>query len=223
MNQFVTREHEDEPVPGLPGRLPDGERIIWQGRPEARLVARRSLKVRWIGFYFLLLALWAVIAGLNDGYTLGGIFFSAGVLVLLATIVVAMLEFFAWGVQKTTVYTITNRRVVMRFGVALSMTLNLPFNQIESAAMKKEKDGSGSLALSIKGDHRLSWLVQWPHVRGWRLKRTEPAMIGLMNVEHVANVLAQEMALSQPIRKEAGAPAQGRKLRPVAPVAVPAE
>ena len=37
---------------------------------------------------------------------------------------------FAWASARTTVYTITNRRVVMRFGIALPMTLNLPFTLI---------------------------------------------------------------------------------------------
>ena len=56
MKQFVTREHELEPVPGLPGTLPDGEQMLWQGRPSARLVARHVLKNRWIAGYFLFAA-----------------------------------------------------------------------------------------------------------------------------------------------------------------------
>lgn len=192
MTQFVTREHEDEPVPGLPGRLPEGERIVWQGRPDNKLVARRLLKVRWIAGYFILLMTWAIAAGLSDGQPAGGILFSAGVLVLMGALLLAMLEAFAWGIAKTTLYTITNKRVVMRFGVALSMTLNLPYSRILSAAMKKQKDGSGSLALALSEDVRLSWLIQWPHVRSWRVARVQPAFICLPDVDHVARVLSAE-------------------------------
>ena len=65
MKQFVTREHEIEPLPGLPGVPPAGEVILWQGRPSSALVARHLLKVRWIVGYFLILASWAIAAGLG--------------------------------------------------------------------------------------------------------------------------------------------------------------
>ncbi len=80
MKQFVTREHEIEPLPGLPGVPPAGEVILWQGRPSSALVARHLLKVRWIVGYFLILASWAIAAGLSDGHPAGGILFSVAVL-----------------------------------------------------------------------------------------------------------------------------------------------
>ncbi len=43
-----------------------------------------SLKIRWIVGYFLILASWAVVAGLNDGQPAGGILFSVAVLTALA-------------------------------------------------------------------------------------------------------------------------------------------
>ena len=115
MKQFVIREHEIEPVAGLPGELPVGEVILWQGRPSARLVARHSVKSLWIGGYFLVLAIWAAASGLSDGQPLGGIAFSIAVLTGLAAIVLGMIELFAWGVERTTLYTITSERVVMAF------------------------------------------------------------------------------------------------------------
>lgn len=118
MKQFVAREHEIEPVPGLPGYLPEGEDMLWQGRPSARLVARHVLKNRWIAGYFVVLAAWAVLGGLYDGRPVAGIVFSVAVLTALAALVIGMLELFAWAVEKTTLYTITSRRVVIRFGVA---------------------------------------------------------------------------------------------------------
>jgi len=193
VKQFVTREHEIEPIPGLPGELPEGETIVWQGKPDAKLVGRRVLKMRWIGGYFVVLALWAILAGFNDGRTLGGIVFSAGVLALLGMVLIGMLELFAWAVEKTTLYTITNKRVVMRIGVALSVTLNLPYRQIASAAVSRDKNGTGSIALSLKEGHRISWLMQWPHARAWRFAQTEPSLICLENVEEVAGVLASQL------------------------------
>lgn len=185
-------EHDFEPVPGLPGRLPDGERIIWQGTPRASAVSRRVLKTRWIAGYFALLALWNVASGISDERDALMIVFSAGVVLLMGGLVVAMLEAFAWGVQKTTLYTITNRRIVMRIGVALSATFNLPFAQIHSADMRADAHGNGDIALTMKPGHRLSLLVFWPHVRGWHKGNMIPQLIGLDNAAEVAGLLSRE-------------------------------
>ncbi len=190
MKQFVTREHEIEPVPGLPGTPPAGEEILWQGRPSSRLVARYGLKSLWIGGYFLLLAIWAGVSGFADGRPLGGILFSIAVLAALAAVVLGLIEFYAWAVERTTLYTVTTERVVLRFGVALSMSLNLPFNQITGLALGKLGGKAGTIAVALKPGHRLSWLVQWPHVRGWRFSAPEPSLICLDDAEAVAALLA---------------------------------
>lgn len=190
MKQFVIREHEIEPVAGLPGELPVGEVVLWQGRPSARLVARHGLKSLWIGGYFLILAIWAAASGLSDGQPIGGIAFSIAVLTGLAAIVLGMIELFAWGVERTTLYTITSERVVMRFGVALSMSLNLPFSQINAVALGKLGGKAGTIALALRDGQRLSWMLQWPHVRGWRFAEPEPSLICLADAEAVSDILA---------------------------------
>ena len=45
-------EYENEPIPGLPGRLPPGERILWQGSPEWRALARTAFHTRLVAGYF---------------------------------------------------------------------------------------------------------------------------------------------------------------------------
>ena len=207
MKQFVTREHEIEPLPGLPGDLPAGEQILWQGRPSARLVARHALKSLWIGGYFLILAIWAAASGLSDGQPIGGIVFSIAVLTGLAAIVLGMIEFFAWGVERTTLYTITNERVVMRIGVALSLSLNLPFKQINAASLARLGGKAGTIAIALRPGHRLSWLVQWPHVRGWRFATPEPSLICLADAEAVSEILALAYTLH--------ANAQSSRSRPI--------
>jgi len=195
MKQFVAREHEMEPVPGLPETLPQGEHMLWQGRPSAKLVARHVLKNRWVAGYFLLLMVWAVIGGLYDGRDPAGIMFSVAVLTALAAIVIGMMELFAWAVHKTTMYTITSRRVVIRFGVAFSMTLNLPFKKLAAVSMAELPGGAGNIALQVLPGHQISWLLQWPHVRGWKISHVEPSLICLPDGKKVADVLA--LAVSQ--------------------------
>ncbi|SDT96210.1 photosynthetic complex putative assembly protein PuhB [Stappia sp. ES.058] len=191
--QDKSPEHDFEPVPGLPEDLPEGEFILWQGRPEMRHVARRVLKTRWIAAYFLAIVGWALVAGYYDGRPLGYVLFSAGALTTMAAIVLILAEGFAWAINRTTLYTITNARVVLRIGVALSVTFNLPYAEIVEASVDRRSDGSGTIALKLKPDVRLSWLILWPHARGWRFAHPEPAMICLPDVVSVAGLLAKEL------------------------------
>ncbi len=196
MSETGGPEHDFEPVPGLPEALPEGERILWQGAPKASHISRRVLKSRWIGGYFLIIIAWSIAAGFYDGRTAGSVMFSAAAIAIMATIVISLIEAFAWGVEKTTLYTITNKRTVMRIGVALSATFNLPHSHILSAEMARDRKNEGDVALTLRPGHRLSYLVFWPHARGWRAGSMVPRLVGLSNVQEVAGILAKALASS---------------------------
>ncbi len=176
MTHPVAVEHEYEPIPGLPEILPEGERIVWQGRPESQPFARNAMKTRWLLGYFGILIVWAIIASLYDGRSAGSIVFSVAVLGLMGAVLLGLCELYAWGVKKTTLYTITNRRIVLRIGVALSLTLNIPFRQIMAVNRIGFADGTGTLTVQLKGDQRFAWMILWPHVRPWRFAQPEPAL-----------------------------------------------
>ena len=106
---------------------------------------------------------------------------------LVATLLLALV---AWVLARTTVYTVTNRRVAMRIGAALTVTLNIPFSCLAAADVSVGRNGIGTIALRTTGATRLSYLVCWPHVRPWRIARTEPALRCIPNVAHVAELLA---------------------------------
>jgi hypothetical protein len=105
---------------------------------------------------------------------------------------------------KSTVYTLTNRRVAMRIGAALTMTLNLPFRKIQNATLGVRKSGTGTIALELSqepGELRLSYVMTWPHVRPWRLKHPEPALRCIPDAAKVARLFSEaaETAVSQPV------------------------
>jgi hypothetical protein len=50
-------EYDAEPIRGLPGRLPDGEHIIWQGAPDWSDVRTQVYRIRIVGSYFSALRL----------------------------------------------------------------------------------------------------------------------------------------------------------------------
>jgi hypothetical protein len=187
-------EHGFEPVPGLPERLPEGETLLWQGRPGAWGLARGALHLRGIAAYFALLAAWRGAAITNDGGSAAEALLGAGFLLLLGALPLAFLMGYAWFAARGSVYSITNRRVVMRVGVALPITINLPFAQVESAALLRRADGSGDLVLRLMGRQRASWIALWPHCRPWRFTRPEPMLRALPDAEAAAQVLARALA-----------------------------
>ncbi len=69
----------------------------------------------------------------------------------VAVAAVAIPTLLAWLYARTTVFTITNRRVVMRYGVALPWSLNLPYRTIQTAAMNVQNDGTADIAISLLG------------------------------------------------------------------------
>ena len=193
-------EHETEPVRGLPERLPAGETILWQGAPRWGALARRVFHVRKIALYFAILLAWLVYADIGDGIAPESIARSSVWVIGGASVVIAILSILAWLIARTTVYTITSRRVVMRFGMAFPITFNLPFRRIRTAGMRRFADGSGDIPLALYADDRLAYLVLWPHARPWRFLNSEPMLRGLPDVRQVAEILAGALAADMAIR-----------------------
>jgi len=203
------REHEYEPIRGLPEVLPPGEAILWQGAPDREVMARRALHIRTLGIYFALLSVTRGVATAMDGVPAASAAIDALWLAAPAAVTIAILYLFAVLWARTTVYTVTNRRLVMRIGVALSMTLNIPFNRIEAAAVKVNPDGSGDLSLRLAADNNIAYALLWPHARPWHLSKAEPTLRAILNVEHVAQTLARALAASAAMPAPAMVPPRG--------------
>lgn len=194
--------HDDfnfEPIRGLPEQLPEGEHILWQGAPDPRRLAREALGIRWIAGYFALLAFWRI--GVSTADVPFGVAIMHGVPFILSGIVACCIIYAIAYVQaRSTVYTLTNKRVAMRIGAALTMTLNLPYTWIGTAKLDLKSSGHGTLAFELIGETRISYLMSWPHVRPWRLARTQPALRCIPEAEKVARLFAEaaETRISEP-------------------------
>ena len=183
-----------EPVRGLPERLPAGETMLWQGSPDWRAIAIDVFHVRAIWFYGLLLIVWRTAAILHDGGTTSEAAIVALWLAMLPVATTIILSALAVVTARSTVYTITNRRVVMRIGVALTVMMNLPYRQISSAAYKAGWFGTGDIPLSLSRGERIGYLVLWPHARPWAMRQAEPMLRGVPDGARVANILARALA-----------------------------
>ena len=195
-------EYANEPIHGLPGLLPAGEHIVWQGSPGWAPLARRAFHTHLVAGYFAVLVGWSAInvatGHVAAAVALRGIAVTTGV----GLSAVALLAALAWLSARATVYTITNRRVVLRFGVALPKCVNLPFTQIAAAGLQVHADGSGDVPLMCKAT-RLGFIHLWPNVRPWRVGKPEPMLRALAEPEAVARLLADALAAAVPGRREA--------------------
>lgn len=188
-----------EPVRGLPEELPSDEQILWQGSPNALRLARDAWALNWVICYFALLTIWRVgVSSADVPFTTALLH---GVPFVLAGVVVALLIYAVAAIQaRSTVYTLTNKRVCMRIGAALTMTLNLPYVCIANAQATVRTDGTGTIMLELTGETRLSYLMTWPHVRPWHMRRTQPALRAIPEAAMVAAIFAEaaETRVSQP-------------------------
>jgi hypothetical protein len=215
----VTRpvDHDDfavEPIPGLPARPPQGEAILWQGSPEWRPLAITALHVRKVFGWFALLGLWQVVQAWHDGTWTANVPLGISFMALLSLVAAAILCGLAAAISRTTVYTITDRRVVMRFGVALPMTINLPFAEIDAAGLRSHDDGTGDIALTLAKGAKLSALILWPHVRPWHYARPEPILRCIPDAAHVAALLGEAFVRRQPARVAFPVETAARAARP---------
>jgi hypothetical protein len=179
---------------GLPAPLPKGESMLWQGAPSWKNVAFRVLHVRKLMIYFAILALICLVRSIM--VETQQMWWSLFALLFLGSVAIAMLAAFAYFVAKTTVYTITDKRVVLRVGVAISMSLNLPFAVVESADLRLFRDGSGDIPLLLAGETRVGYITLWPHARPWRTRRVQPMLRSVPDAARVAQLLARALAAS---------------------------
>jgi hypothetical protein len=185
-------------VPGLPSLPPKGETILWQGRPATLQLAREAFALDWLAFYFAALVIWRASVGFAEAGMTGALAYGIPYILpgaLAAVIVLAL----AWAQARATVYTITTARVAMRIGAALSVTFNIPFPQIASASVDLRRGGTGTIALTLVKEARISYLIAWPHVRPWYFL-TQPSLRCIPDADRVARLLAQaaETRLSRP-------------------------
>jgi hypothetical protein len=194
-------DFEFEPLRGLPAMLPPGERLLWQGSPNWKSLAIRAYHVRKVALYFVALVLWRIGVGLSDGHSAAAVALSCVFLLTLGGVAIGVLSLLAYLSSRAAVYSITSRRVLLRHGVAVPMTMNLPFKAIESARLKAFSDRTGDIAVAVVKEQRVGYLITWPHLRPGFITRPQPSLRALPDAGRAAEILAAALAA------DAGVPA----------------
>lgn len=183
------KDFDFEPVPGLPADLPQGESIVWQGRPDAMRLAREAFKINWMLSYMLAIVVWRS----GGAYATGG----AGLMIattlpylVLTAMGYAVIFGLAYAQAKGSVYTITTARVIIKAGAALPVTYTIPFVRIATARLDVRPGGTGTIAMELTDGARISYLTLWPHLRPGHAKITQPAFRCIPDAAGVARLLA---------------------------------
>jgi len=217
----MSEHHDDfdfEPVRGLPQMLPQGERMLWQGAPRWQDLAVHAFHVRKVIWYFAGLTLLAGALRLAEGESLAYAARPFLWLMPMGLVAAALLSGLAYLSARTSVYTITTKRVVMRIGMALPVTLNLPFNQIDGASLRVFANGSGDIPMKVTKKERIAYLLLWPHARPFNFAHPQPSLRCVARADDVANLLASALAgtATAPMPVEATRSRAAKTSQPVA-------
>lgn len=192
-----------ERIAGIPYPLPPGEKVRWQGRPTVRGLAWRAFFGRPLLAWFGLLLLWQLARAVGSDRPVARIVGAAVFLGVLYGVAMAVAWVLAWSSQRTTVYAITDRRVVMKVGMVLSSTINIPFRLIQGVAVRRDRRGGGDITLTLPASERLAYFQLWPHARPWEFTHPQPALRCLPDVATVAALLTSALRESMPADERA--------------------
>ena len=180
-------------IKGVPHPLPAGEHVLWEGAPDARAMAVHVFHRRLVAAYFGARLLWGGVATTEP--VTSPVFVSGLVLrVVLTLLVLGIAEGLARASARTSWYAITNRRVVLRLGVVLPMSINIPFSIIDGARIGTFSDGTGQLVLTLGKAHRLAYIALWPHCQVFRLTHPEPVLRALRDPKAISALLVNAVA-----------------------------
>ena len=161
------------------------ETVLWQGRPALGLLARSAFHTHKLAFYFAMLFAIALASGRSE---------AAAVAAVLGTALLAILYLLAWLSARSTLYILTDTRLIMRIGMAIETRINIPLKQITSANLRMRGKDHGDIAFELSGDRILGTALLWPHVRPWHYARPQPMLRAVPDAQAIAQMVAQARA-----------------------------
>ncbi len=203
---MIAEFDDSRPFSASPEGMGREERIVWQGAPDWRSLALRSLRMREVAAYFLLIMAWRFGTEIATGNGLEAAFSSAGWPFALGLPVLGFLALYARLVARSTLYTVTTERLVMRIGVALPMTVTVPLSLVQSMDLRLNPDRTGDITISVLPEQRLSYIVLWPHARPWRIGRPEASLRAVPDAQAISTAISRALA-RQAGQAEPAAPA----------------
>ncbi|MDJ0643638.1 MAG: photosynthetic complex putative assembly protein PuhB [Erythrobacter sp.] len=191
------------------------ERVLWKGQPDRQILARSAFHTHKVGLYFIgLIAISLFFGNVN----------SAIVCAVLGVAGVAVLQGLAWLSARSTLYILTDARLIMRIGMAIETRINVPLKHIGAAHLKDRGRGHGDIAMELTGERLLGYLLLWPHARPFRFSRPQPMLRAVPEAQALAQTLAEACAKFEAIERnlteiKEGSAAGGKQVNGPAAVA----
>jgi Bacterial PH domain len=161
------------------------EKVLCKGRPSVGVLARSAFHTRKLGLYMAALSLIALGLGNTNAALV-----AAG----LGVVLVALLYLLAWHSARTTLYILTDTRLIMRIGMAIETRINLPLKQVKSAELRDRGQGHGDIAFDLSGERLLGYVLLWPHVRPLRYAHPQPMLRSVPDAAALAQMIAEARA-----------------------------
>jgi len=168
------------------------ERVLWKGRPSVPVLTRTAFHLGSFAIYMAAMVLLALFFGNAD---------SAVFLVGAGLFGGLVIQMMAWRCARSTLYILTDVRLIMRIGMAVETRINIPLKHIEAAHLNMRGREHGDIALELGGERLLGYLLLWPHVRPWRLARPQPMLRAVPDAQTVASQLAEACAKYHPLER----------------------
>ena len=168
--------------------IPDGESILWKGRPSLWGFSWNLFGLKWITFYLSILSIVSIARFFaSDFHTAFYIdflpFFLSGIFASIILFGLATIQAYS------TVYIITENRVIIKTGAALSFLISMPFKKIKEVNLQKRGASIGTISFELFSKKRVPYISCWPSVRPWKFKKTQPAFSCVGSVDEVATIL----------------------------------
>lgn len=161
------------------------EKVLWKGRPALGQFARSAFHTRKLGLYFAALAIVALVTGNQTAA-----FVAAG----LGVALIGLLYLLAWLSVRSTLYILTDVRLIMRIGIAIETRVNIPLKQIKSAKLRIRDADHGDIALELDGERLLGALLLWPHMRPFYYAHPQPMLRCVPEAARLATIIADTRA-----------------------------
>ena len=179
---------------GLPDEvgksIPDSEEILWYGKPNWKSFGYQAFGVKYLLFYFFITAFYAV-SQTNPAFSFGA-FLTQYVPFLISGFFAGLILFLlSYIAARHTCYVITEKRIVIRTGVALVFLLNVPFKNILSIDKKILSKGIGDLCFQAQSKKRIPYLSCWPSLRSTSFLEPIPAFRSISDVEEIGNLVGE--------------------------------
>ena len=186
-------------APPKPFDLRPSEFVAWSGTPCWRTLARRAFHIQAVGLYLCVLIFANAIAARMQDLPPAVAFAGEKPILILGAVMLAAIALLAWATARTTRYTVTNQRVVMQYGIAITATLALPMRLVGAVSVSDR--AIGDIVIRLKPGQKIAFGKLWPHVRPWRAAHPEPMLLALPAAAAAASLISRTVMAAQAVER----------------------